>query len=1230
MLRAIGDRNRAVISWGLALTASLVVSTGAVLPSKVAAAETKPVVLPDSERKKLLEERNRLTREAEEFRTKGKYAEAISATEKLLAIERRVFGDICDDVAGSLERIAQYELAREDFVSARKSRLEALSIRTKLHGNRDWRVTDARLAIEDVETRSRLTAAQRQELAQAERAAPQVEALYAKGEFRPAIQLGVQTLDKFRHTLGEQHPSTTESLNDLAVLYQSMGDSAKAEPLFRQALETQKKVLGEQHPSIASSLNNLAVLYHQTGQYAKAEPLFRQSLDIRTKVFGEQNTNTAQILGNLAVLYEEMGDYAKAEPLLQQTIRIRKLTLGEKHPDTAQSLHSLAVLYKSIGNYAQAEALFRQAITIRKEVLGVVHPDTALSLDHLAALYWATGDYLKAEPLFRQALDIDRKVWGEKHPKTANNLNNMGLLYQSMGDHAKAASLFGQALEIQKSVLGEKHPETATTLQNLATLYLSTGDYARAEPLYQQALEIREKVLGHGHPQTAQTLDSLATLYQNQGDYAKAEPLLRQALDILRKASGGQNESTAMSLNNLAILYESMGEYVKAEPLLRQALESFRKNLGEQHKKTVSVLNNLAGLYREMGDYAKAEPLYRKALEGHQQLLDQALSGFAERQQLTLEASMDYYLDTYLSGTGPAHVSDATAYGYVLRNKGAVTARQSGIRLEHRRPELQRLFKDFQTVSTRLANLSLAAPDSKEPEARLKVVEELTEQRELIETKLAAQSEAFARRRSIAKLSPAEQLAKLVAALPIHTALVDVLEYTHSSPPRAKRGPFEYEQRMLAFVVRPDGEVHKVDLGPTAPIAKAVTAWRQTYGASGSSDTGQTLRTLIWEPLAPFLGGADTILLSPDGPLHQLPLAALPGSKPGLYLLDERNIVIAPVPRLLPELFASASMPPIEAPTNTPLLIGNVAFDSARETTRAELAQAESSSLRSRSRSPARTREGGIRFGPLPGTAEEVEAISTMYRRLGVGEPRLLLGSEATEEAFRLEAPRHRWVHVATHGFFAPETVRSALEPTAEAQHQSSAGRLFGSANEIRGYHPGLLSGIVFAGANADIRRPNGAPRALRAERDEGILTALEVSGLDLSGVELVVLSACETGLGKTAGGEGVLGLQRAFQLAGAKNVVASLWKVDDNATVALMRLFYHKLWIEKKTPAAALREAQLALLHHPEQIESLATTRGPSFDHTVKLVDHGKRSPTAKTSSPRLWASFVISGAPK
>jgi CHAT domain-containing protein len=372
--------------------------------------------------------------------------------------------------------------------------------------------------------------------------------------------------------------------------------------------------------------------------------------------------------------------------------------------------------------------------------------------------------------------------------------------------------------------------------------------------------------------------------------------------------------------------------------------------------------------------------------------------------------------------------------------------------------------------------------------------------------------------------------------------------------------------------------------------------------------------------------GADTIFLSPDGPLHQFPFAALPGSRPDQYLLEERNFIIAPVPRLLPQLLAGATDLSTGRQPSAPLLIGDVDFDSTGYPARMQLAQSETEPLTGQHRSAIRGEKGLAQFARLPGTAREIQSIGALYRESGAGEPLLISGTAATEEAFRREAPRHRWVHIATHGFFAPETVPSALGQSA-GEAGRSPGMLFGSANEVRGYHPGLLSGIVFAGANPLSRQPQSAMPG-SGERDEGIMTALEVSGLDLSSVDLVVLSACETGLGKTAGGEGVLGLQRAFQIAGAKNVIASLWKVDDAATAVLMRLFYQKLWREKKSPSAALRESQLWILNHPDQIPTQTPARGANFGKVVELPGNGKQSESHKRSSPYLWAGFLISGA--
>ncbi len=238
--------------------------------------------------------------------------------------------------------------------------------------------------------------------------------------------------------------------------------------------------------------------------------------------------------------------------------------------------------------------------------------------------------------------------------------------------------------------------------------------------------------------------------------------------------------------------------------------------------------------------------------------------------------------------------------------------------------------------------------------------------------------------------------------------------------------------------------------------------------------------------------------------------------------------------------------------------------------------------------------DDGSGWRSLPGTAREVEAVAKRAA------PRSLLrlqGTEASTARLLIELPRARWAHIATHGFFADPKVRSILQPDPKLFAFEGRQRTAGLRNPL------VLSGLVLAGAN----RPAAAvAQADQAGDDLGIVTAEAIAGLPLQDLELVVLSACETGLGLVGGGEGVFGLQRAFHLAGAHNVIASLWKVDDEATAALMDLFYDQLWRQDKPPIEALRAAQLMLYHHPELAGELARARGtPDFD---KLVQRPRR----------------------
>ncbi|MGB6296904.1 MAG: tetratricopeptide repeat protein [Rivularia sp. (in: cyanobacteria)] len=233
-----------------------------------------------------------------------------------------------------------------------------------------------------------------------------------------------QCLLTVRSRLGENHPDTASSLNNLASLYKSQGKYEQAEPLYIQALELRKQLLGENHPHTASSLNNLASLYDSQGKYEEAEPLYIQALELRKQLLGENHPHTATSLNNLALLYKSQGKYEEAEPLYIQALQLRKQLLGENHPDTATSLNDLALLYENQGRYSEAEPLYIQALQLRKQLQGVNHPDTATSLNDLAYLYQSQGKYDEAEPLYIQAVEIAERVLGANHPNTVIIRNN--------------------------------------------------------------------------------------------------------------------------------------------------------------------------------------------------------------------------------------------------------------------------------------------------------------------------------------------------------------------------------------------------------------------------------------------------------------------------------------------------------------------------------------------------------------------------------------------------------------------------------------------------------------------------------------------------------------------------------------------------------------------------------------------------------------------------------------
>jgi CHAT domain-containing protein/Tfp pilus assembly protein PilF len=825
-----------------------------------------------------------------------------------------------------------------------------------------------------------------------------------------------------------------------------------------------------------------------------------------------------------------MGKYAKAEPLLQEALQIRQRVLGSEHSATAQSLYNLGAVYWRMGEYAKAEPLYQEALRIRQKVLGSEHSDTVTSLNNLAVLYQAMGEYAKAEPLYQEALRIRRKVLGPEHPDTALSLNNLALLYQAMGEYAKTEPLYQEALRIRQKILGPEHPDTALSLNNLASLYKDMGKYAKAEPLLQEALQIRQRVLGSEHSATAQSLNNLASLYQAMGEYAEAKPLYQEALQILQNVLGPEHPDTANSLNNLALLYQAMGEYANAEPLLQEALRILQKVLGPEHPDTANSLYNLALLEFDLDRIEEATALARQASAAELIILSKIFSFTSEEQRLAyLDIFHPYSLFPILKGT---ETDLAVA---VLRYKGAVLDSIVEDRLlaeASQGTEEQKLVEQLNADKAQLGQLLLQPAQQLSAQTNQRI-ETFEGEAEKIESQLAQHVAGLGQARRALGVS----LEQVQSAIPQDTALIEYLRYGHYL------GKGKWEPRYGAIVLFSQGAPLWIPLGKANEIEALVRQYGAFVRGSPQEDelsaNLQALYEALWEPIGQALPSqTKRIIISPDGELNFISFATLL-TEDNQFLAQTYNVqYVASGRDLLRE--------PKPSTAKEVVLFANPDFDLASTPM---LAKAEDRSVDAGSvRGSERGDIDDWSFGSLEGTQKERDELMKEFAGWG-WTPSDFTAKEATKQALlKIHSPYI--LHLATHGFFAEE------DPTTiQAEPAASLNDRQGVTKSKFFKNPMHRSGLALAGAQTTIetwKRDEVPP-----VENDGILTAEDVSTLDLKGTWLVTLSACDTGSGQARAGEGVMGLRRGFIQAGAQNLLMTLWPISDEVTVQIMSDFY-------------------------------------------------------------------------
>jgi CHAT domain-containing protein/Flp pilus assembly protein TadD len=962
----------------------------------------------------------------------------------------------------------------------------------------------------------------------------QAGTLYRQGRAAEAIALAEQVLVIREKKLGPDHPDTAKSVNNLAVFYDTIGDYAKAELLYLRALAIQERILGLEHPDTLISLNNLAVLYNTTGTYAKAEQLLLRALAIQERILGPEHPDTATSLNNLASGYYFSGAYTKAEPLLLRALAIAEKALGSDHTDTAQSLCNLAELYRVTGAYAKAESLFLRALAIALKVQGAEHPDTATSMNNLAGLYYSTGAYARAEALFQRALTIREEILGTDHPDTAKSVNNLAVLYEASGDSAKAETLYLRAVAIWEKALGPEHPDIAIGLDNLAILYEATGAYAKAEPLHLRALTIREKALGQDHP------------------------------------------DTALSLNNLALYYYTTGAYDKAEPLFRLTKSVSEKVLGPNYQNTAVILGNSANFYWAQGDFAQSLPISVRVREIYEINITRLVQIGTEERRRQYLATLDHSADVSYSLVDPAPEARALGATAVLQLKGrvldATADAQARLRQRLDAPG-QALLTELQQVVAQRGQLTLTGPGKRNPSAWKQQLDVFAQNQEHLEMELANRSREFQQ-----ALQPVT-LQRVQAALRVRDVLIEWTRYQPFNPKGQKVEQRWGAPRYAAYLIASDQPPEVVDLGPADAIEAATQRMQQALQRPSGDPRPTEARELhrlvmqpLLAPLARLQAQPGQVLLSPDGALNLVPLAALVDSE-NRYLGERYALSYLSSGRDLLKL------QDIAAPRSGITVMANPDYDQADQSgqTGPTPANTTAAAKADANQRAADLDRSGMTFKPLPGTAGEAKLLQQLFA-LPAGQ--VATGPTATEARLkRVSGPSI--LHIATHGFFLTDPPQADSAGAAASQRgllvsrlrdvESDDGSFAANRRQGLGENPLLRSGLALAGANQ--RQSEGG--------EDGILTAAEAAQLDLEGTQLVVLSACQTGTGDVVNGEGVYGLRRALVLAGAQSQLVSLWNVNDAATERLMGEYYRRLQ-KGEGRAQALRSAQDVIRANP------------------------------------------------
>ncbi len=989
------------------------------------------------------------------------------------------------------------------------------------------------------------------------------------GDFARARELLESVVASYERTLPVDHRNLLAVRLDLAVAVQELGEPRRAHEILEAVLAVYERTVPPDHIDLVRPRQLLGLCKKDLGDLDGARVLQESLVASCARTLPPDALVLLGAQHNLANTLHSLGDLGEARAIREAVLAAYARTLPEGHPELLSAKQSLAISLKVMGELQSARELEESVLEVYERTLPASHTALLHAQHNLASILEALGDLSGARALEETVLEACEANLPEGHPFLLAARVNLAGTLAKFGDRDGARALFEAVLESYERTLPAEHPNVLGVRQNLATLLEKMGDPVGARAQIEAVLAVYERTLPAEHPEFLRARQILAMVSRRIGDLQAARANLETVLAAFERTMPEDDPNRLRAQLNLATVLRESGERERALELQEIVLGIRERLLPADHPDVLLAQEHLAKTVFEMGDADRARAL---ALDLAHRMLGRlrgvcALSPREAREAVVAEqprlalvrcltvepASRDVRLARFELAETMRHVSSGSV--------------RVGETQDAERALLQTRIAELRE---RLGNLVAGGPRGRTAEEFDAEVSALAMERDALERRLPEGSLRFA------VIRPDE----LARALPESSAVVGFLRCTVGALEADSGRIGTAREVFAAHVLSPDGMLAEVELGPVHEVEGLVHAWRAALerpadrGITASEPdvdreraAGEALRERVLDPVLELSGaGTTTLFVCLDDLLFLVPLDALPL---GEERVGDRYRIVQQTSfgRLLAPRRTSVAEPGL-------LAVGGVDFG-AEVGGDPHLWDFPSPPLGSTARST---------FAPLLQTRVEVEAAALLFERAFHGEVELLTGALASKTAFRELAPGKRFVHAATHGWFAQGDVPSHLDLGTQDVLRDS----LDSRDATKGFAPWTLCGLALAGANR-----GGDSRG----RVAGILTAEELAGVDLSACELAVLSACGTNVGPLRAGAGIQSLQTALHAAGARTAITSLWKVDDAATRRLMELFYTYSWLEGIPKAEALWRA--------------------------------KRDLRREGHSPVDWAAWVLSGDP-